>query len=170
MDEILNQFGRTDAEAIQVILDRHNTAVQGHRIAVLGIPGCGKSTIARWIQGAQDMDTVLFPQLTMEEKARVFQKPWIPEVGVEMRRLFQEKVVIKPGAPMFATVVPAPDAVDFIIHLNISEPLLRARLARKDRPQPFELCMGVQGQLEADLLALNRWYFEYPLLEINQGK
>lgn len=155
--------GLSDATALRRVLLQH----AHERVAVLGVPGAGKSTLAKLISGTLDMDDILFPQLTAEEKAFVFQKPWISAVGIEMKRLAREKIVVHPGAPVFATVLLE---VDFIVHLQISDDLLRQRIAHRDRPQPFELCKGVQGQLEADILKSGIPWLKFELLEQNQDR
>ncbi len=138
-------IGFADASELSRLLFAHTH----ERVAVLGVPCAGKSTLASLIADAVDMDDVLFPKLTPKEKKFLFQKPWIPEVGFAMRSLLRKRVKVLPGRPLFATVVPK--KVDFIIYLFINDELLKERLARNERPQPFELCKGVQLQLEMDL-------------------
>ncbi|MDP3955760.1 MAG: hypothetical protein Q8Q18_00735 [bacterium] len=155
--------GLADATALRRVLLQH----AHERVTVLGVPGAGKSTLAKLILGTLDMDNILFPQLTADERAFVFQKPWIPEVGIEMKRLAQKWIIVRPGAPVFATVLLN---ADLIVHLQISDNLLRQRIVRKDRPQPFELCNGVQRQLETDILESGIPYYEFELKEENQDR
>lgn len=136
---------REDAAALQSILIQH----EHERVAILGEPGVGKSTLQQLIAGTLDMDDILFHQLGAEEKEFVFQKPWIPAVGIEMKRLARKWIKVLPGAPVFATVLLD---VDFIICLQIDDVSLRRRIeSRTERQQSFELSKGVQKQLESDI-------------------
>lgn len=156
-------IGLADAEALQHLLLQY----ADKRVIVLGPPGVGKTTILRHIPGAQDMDEILFPQLSPQEKAIVFQKPWTPAAGEEMRRLACAKIVVLPGQPVFATVVL--DA-DIIIELKISDGLLQKRvLLRQERPQSFEDVKGIQEQLTTDILESEIPSIEFLLPEENQG-
>ena len=139
--------GLADAMALQKIL----TKLAKKRVAVLGPPCIGKSTILRHIPGALDMDAVLFSQLSLAEKKVVFRKPWSPSVGREMKRLARSRITVSPGHPVFATVVLA---VDFIIYLKIDDALLKKRIALRahERCQVFDDVKGIQSQLETDIL------------------
>lgn len=160
---ISETIGLADAEALQRLLLQY----ADKRVIVLGPPGVGKTTILRHIPGAQDIDEILFPQLSPQEKAIVFQKPWTPEAGEEMRRLACAKIVVSPGQPVFATVVL--DA-DIIIELKISDDLLQKRvLLRQERPQSFEDVKGIQEQLGEDILESKIPSIEFLLPEENQG-
>ncbi len=153
--------GLADAMALRRMLLRH----ADQRVAVLGPPCVGKSTILRHMPEALDMDIILFPQLSPTEKQIVFQKPWSPSVGKEMRRLARSKIVVSPGRPVFATVV---IEVDFIIYLKIDDGLLQKRVVlRQDRQQSFEDVKGIQRQLEADILKSGIPFIEFLLTEDN---
>jgi len=153
--------GLADAMALRCVLLGH----ADQRVAILGPPCVGKSTILRHMPEALDMDTILFPRLSPAEKQSVFRKPWSPSVGKEMRRLACSKIVVSPGQPVFATVVLE---VDFIIYLKIDDGLLQKRvMLRQDRPQSFEDVKGIQKQLEADILKSGIPFVEFPLTEEN---
>lgn len=156
-------IGLADAEVLQRLLVQY----VDKRVIVLGPPCIGKTTILRHVPGAQDMDEILFSQLSPEEKAVVFQKPWTPVAGREMRRLACAKIAVSPGQPVFATVVL--DA-DIIIELKISDDLLRQRvLLRQERPQSFEDVKGIQEQLSTDIRESGIPSLELFLPEKNQG-
>jgi len=143
---MIDTNGLADATALRHVLLGHAE----QRVAVLGPPCVGKSTLVRHIPEALDMDTILFPQLSPLERQSVFRKPWVPAVGREMRYLASSKIVVSPGQPVFATVV---IGVDLIIHLRIDDELLRQRvMLRQERRQYFEDVKGIQEQLEADIL------------------
>lgn len=139
--------GSADAQVLRSVLLEH----ADERVAVLGPPCIGKSTILRHIPRALDMDVILFPQLSQEEKKTVFRKPWSPSVGREMKRLARARITVAPGHPFFATVVLD---VDFIVYLKINDSLLLKRivLRQQDRRQAFDDVKGIQRQLEADIL------------------
>jgi hypothetical protein len=143
---VIDLLGLTDAQSLRGVLLEH----ANKRVAVLGPPCIGKSTILRHIPEALDMDAILFPQLSPEEKKTVFRKPWSPSVGHEMNRLARARITAVSGHPIFATVVLD---VDLIVYLKISDELLRKRvdLREQDRRQVFDDVKGIQRQLEADI-------------------
>lgn len=153
--------GLADAMALQRVLLKH----ADQRVAVLGPPCVGKSTILRHIPEALDMDIILFSKLSPAEKQLVFRKPWSPSVGKEMKRLACSKIVVSSGRPVFATVV---IEVDFIIYLKIDDSLLQKRVVlRQDRQQSFEDVRGIQRQLEVDILKSGIPSIEFILTEEN---
>ncbi|MBX9666503.1 MAG: hypothetical protein K2X93_02745 [Candidatus Obscuribacterales bacterium] len=98
------------------------------RIAVVGTTCTGKSTLLLNIPNALDMDEILFPLLTEEEIREVCQTPWTEEIGNTMNQLARARIKIKPGAPVFGTVVLDCDQV---VLLNISDKLLKERCASR---------------------------------------
>jgi len=155
--------GLNDAMAIQNIL----LSYASKRVAILGPPCAGKSTILRHISEALDMDVVLFPQLSAAEKQVVFRKPWSPSIGREMKHLARSRITVSPGHPVFATVVLE---VDFIVYLKIDDGLLKKRIARRqqDRQQAFNDVKGIQEQLEADILRSGIPFIEFPITEYDK--
>lgn len=157
------KIGFVDATRLRSVLLHHSH----ERVGVLGAPCSGKSTLVGWIEGALDMDDVLFPQLSAGEKDFVFQKPWTPAVGLEMTRLARQRLTVQAGAPVFATVLLD---VDFIVHLQVSDELLRRRIMRTVRPQPFALCKGIQEQLNSHILESGIPRIDFELSEENHGR
>ncbi len=156
--------GLTDAMALRHMLLGH----AHQRVAVLGPPCIGKSTILRHIPEALDMDIILFPKLSPAERQLVFRKPWLLSVGKEMKRLACSGIIVLPGYPVFATVV---IEVDFIIHLKADDDLLQRRvMLRQERRQSFDDVKGIQGQLEADILRSGIPYVEFFLVKENQDR
>lgn len=131
------------AAKLQAILDGY----KDKRVVVLGGTCTGKSTLIEHLSDAKDMDKLVFPLLTQEEADYVCQTPWTPEIGETMTRLTKERVKVKPGEPVFGTVVL--DA-DRIVHLKISDDLLRERTAArgvsfKNMQQHIETEMTASG-------------------------
>jgi len=92
------------------------------------------------------MDEEVFPQLTPKEIRFVNQIPWTAEIGQTMNRLVKEKVKIKPGKPVFGTVVLDSD---LIIYLKINDDLLRQRTI--SRNAQFEDAKNMQKQIEEEI-------------------
>ena len=124
------------------ILERN----KNKRIVVVGTTCTGKSTFLKQIGNAHDMDDLIFPQLSQEEKNYVCQNPWTEEIGKTMTRLVKEKVKIKAGEPVFGTVVLYSD---LIIELIISDELLRQRTAF--RGVDFQNAKNMQRQIGGEV-------------------
>lgn len=120
------------------LLDTHSDK----RVVVLGTTCVGKSTIVKQMDDAEDMDKLVFPLLSEEERAYVCREPWTPEIGETMSWLVKERVEVIAGKPLFGTVVL--DA-DLIILLDISDELLQERTAK--RGVTFEDAKNMQKQI-----------------------
>lgn len=116
------------------------------RIIIVGTTCTGKSTLLGKIKGAEDMDALLFPKLTKEESDYVCSKPWTEDIGKTMIRLANEKIEVKPGKPVFGTVILD---CDLIIYLRISDNLLRERT--KLRNVDFSDAKDMQNQIEKEV-------------------
>ena len=66
---------------VRDILEAH----KDERVVVVGTTCTGKSTLLKSIDGALDMDEVLFPQLSEDEVAYVCQKPWTDDGAARKR-------------------------------------------------------------------------------------
>lgn len=124
------------------ILDKN----KDKRVVVVGTTCTGKSTFIKEIQGAQDMDNLVFPQLSKEESDYVCQNPWTEEIGQTMIRLVKERVNVEAGKPVFGTVVLDSD---LIILLKISDELLHERT--RLRKVSFEDAKNMQRQIEEEV-------------------
>ncbi len=121
-------------------------ANKNKRVVVVGTTCTGKSTFLKSIEGAHDMDELVFPQLTPAEHDYVCQKPWTPAIGQTMIKLVKERVKIEPGQPVFGTIVLDSD---LIVYLHISDELLRERTRSRDAA--FEDAKNMQRQIEQEI-------------------
>lgn len=143
------------AQRLQELLDLH----KDERVIVVGTTCTGKSTFLERVKGSHDMDELVFPQLTQEESDYVNQTPWTPEIGQKMNRLVKEKVTVKPGEPVFGTIILDSD---LIVYLKISDDLLRQRTAQRNAA--FEDAKNMQTQIEKEITSSN-----IPVIEFSVG-
>ena len=120
------------------------------RVVVIGTTCTGKSRLVKEIEEAEDMDELVFPKLSKAESDYVCQKPWTPEIGKKMTELTKQKVLVRPGHPVFGTVVL--DA-DLIVYLKISDELLAERV--RSRRKSFEDAKHMQEQIKKEIAAAN---------------
>lgn len=113
------------------------------RICVLGTTCTGKTTLISQLGIGEDMDELLFPLLTKEENDYVCQTPWTEEIGKKMSELVRTKLVIKPGIPLFGTVLVN---CDLIIYLHIDDELLFKRTALRN--VDFKNAKSMQSKIE----------------------
>ncbi|MDO8509091.1 MAG: hypothetical protein Q7S27_05405 [Nanoarchaeota archaeon] len=99
------------------------------RILVLGTTCIGKTTLVEKIEGALDMDALVFPALSKKEKEYVCQSPWTVEIGNYMTQLVNQRIKVVKSRPLFGTVVLDSD---FIIYLNINNKLLEERCQKRN--------------------------------------
>ena len=62
------------------------------RVCVVGTSCTGKSTYLKYAKNGLDMDEIIFPLLTKQEKEYVCQTPWTEEIGQTMNRLVRERI------------------------------------------------------------------------------
>ena len=91
------------------------------------------------------MDEEIFPLLTAEEKEYICRTPWTDEIGKKMNELVRTKLSIKPGVPMFGTVLLD---CDLIVYLHINDELLfeRTKLGNVN----FENAKNMQQKLKVN--------------------
>lgn len=116
------------------------------RICVLGTTCTGKTTLINKYNLGNDMDKEIFPLLTKEEEQYVCSTPWTEEIGAKMDELVRTKIIIKPGTPMFGTVLLD---CDLIIYLHINDRLLLKRT--KLRNVDFENAKNMQLKIEKEI-------------------
>lgn len=116
------------------------------RICVVGTSCTGKTTYLDYAKNGLDMDKIIFPLLSDEEREYVCQTPWTPEIGETMDRLVKEKIKIKPGKPVFGTVI---IDCDLIVYLDISDKLLLART--KSRNVNYQDAKNMKDSIERDI-------------------
>lgn len=142
MGEVEKKEGQDLVDKLQALLDENKDI----RVIVVGTTCTGKSTFLKSITGAHDMDELIFPTLSSEETAYVDQQPWTEEIGRTMERLAKERVKVKPGEPVFGTIV---FDADLIIDLQISDELLKQRA--KVRGVEFESAKNMRAQIERNI-------------------
>lgn len=120
------------------------------RIVVIGTTCTGKTTLLKNIKNACDMDDLVFPLFTKEEKEYVCQSPWTPEIGKTMERLIKERVKVEKGKPLFGTVLLD---CDLIVYLKISDKLLKERTL--SRNSIFEDAKNMQKSIEKQIKKSN---------------
>ena len=116
------------------------------RICVLGTTCTGKTTLINEANIGLDMDEEIFPLLTEEETEYVCRTPWTEEIGQKMDELVRTKLSIKPGLPMFGTVLLD---CDLIVYLHISDELLLERT--KLRSVDFINAKNMQQKIEEEI-------------------
>lgn len=120
------------------------------RICVLGTTCTGKSTLINHANIGVDMDKEIFPLLTEEETEYVCRTPWTEEIGNKMDELVRTKLTIKPGTPMFGTVLLD---CDLIVYLHIDDELLFERT--KLRNADFNNAKNMQQKIEEEIRNAN---------------
>lgn len=131
------------------------------RICVLGTTCTGKTTLINKLNIGEDMDELIFPLLTPEEKAFVCQTPWTQEIGKTMDELVRTRLVINPGIPLFGTVLLD---CDLIIYLHIDDALLYERT--KLRNVDFENAKNMQSEIEKEIYNSN---IETMIIEVGEN-
>ena len=132
------------------------------RICVLGTSCTGKTTLINESKIGLDMDEEIFPLLTEEENEYVCRTPWTEEIGQKMDELVRTKLSIRPGLPMFGTVLLD---CDLIVYLHISDELLLERT--KSRNVDFINAKNMQQKIEEEIKNSN---IETVFLEIPQNR
>ena len=132
-------------ELIQIFNDNKDK-----RICVLGTTCTGKSTLMNNANIGVDMDEEIFPLLTEEETEYVCRTPWTEEIGNKMDELVKTKLSIKPGNPMFGTVLLD---CDLIVYLHIDDELLLERT--KSRNIDFNNAKNMQQKIEEEIRNAN---------------
>ena len=120
------------------------------RVCVVGTSCTGKTTYLNYAKNGLDMDKIIFPLLSEEEKEYVCQTPWTPEIGATMEKLVKEKIKIEPGIPVFGTVI---IDCDLIVYLDIEDSLLRERT--KARNVNFTDVKNMKDGIEKELKETN---------------
>lgn len=123
---------------------------QNKRICVLGTTCTGKTTLINELNIGEDMDELIFPLLTQEESNYVCQSPWTEEIGKKMDELVRTKLIIKPGIPLFGTVLLN---CDLIIYLHIDDELLLERTTLRNAD--FENAKNMQSKIEQEIYSSN---------------
>lgn len=127
--------------SLKAIFEKH----VNERVCVLATTCCGKTTLLRQIPDCIDLDDELWPQLTQEEADFISKKPWTEEIGDYIDKLVYEKIAIKPGYPLFSTIIVD---CDVVVYLDISDELLAEHC--KKRGNDFTDSKRVKEAVEQD--------------------
>lgn len=142
MADKANRFSsRETINTLTAIFERH----RGERVCVLGTMCCGKTTLLSQMPHCLDMDAEAFSRITAEEAAFISQTPWTREIGDEVDRIVFQNVKIRPGFPVFGTVILDCEAV---VYLDIDDDLLAAHCEK--RGVPFGDAKGIKDAIERD--------------------
>ena len=133
---------------------------QEKRICVLGTTCTGKSTLINELNVGSDMDDLIFPLLTKEESDYVCSDPWTEEIGEKMNELVRTRLKIKPGTPLFGTVLLP---CDLIVYLHIDDELLLERTTLRNAN--FENAKNMQKAIEQEIRNAN---IETIVLEVEE--
>ncbi len=144
------ETNKNTIEKLEEIFNKH----KNDRICVLGTICLGKTTLIKQLKNCVDVDDELPPLLNDKEKdflhkAHILETPWTEEIGDEVERLTKEKVKIKPGFPLFGTIILD---CDVIVYLDIDYNLLSEHCKKRK----MDLCnaLEIKKSIEDDLKAL----------------
>ena len=137
---------RTDTLNLVKKLEKIFLENKDKRIIVVGTTCTGKSFLFDETKIAFPVSKLRTPPLTKKENDFVCQTPWTPEIGQTMIKLTRERVKVKPGIPLYGTVVLDSD---LIVYLKISDGLLKERCSL--RKVDFKDAKGMQKQIEEEI-------------------
>jgi hypothetical protein len=143
-EELTGRF--TTAETINTlaaIFEKHSQ----ERVCVIGTICVGKTTLLRRLSGfgCEDLDSVLWPNLPDEETAFLSQRPWTEEMGAEIDRLIRRDVRIRPGHPLFTSVIVD---CEVVVYLDIADDILAEHC--KKRGEDFTDAKSIKEAIEED--------------------
>lgn len=121
----IHTSSRETINTLEAIFEMHKE----EKICVIGTTCCGKSTLLDKIPNCVDMDEVLWPLLTQEEKNFICQKPWTKEIGDYFDNLICKKIKIENGVPMFGTVILD---CNVVVYLDIEDDLLQEHCKKRN--------------------------------------
>ncbi len=137
-----DKYSEQLADNLGKVLD----ANKDKRVVVVGTPCTGKSTFLRYIKNAYDMDELIFPKLSKEERDYVCRTPWNEQIGEKMNKLVKESIMIERGKPVFGTVLLDSD---MIVYLRISDYLLKERTSL--RGDSYTDAKNMQAAIEREV-------------------
>ena len=143
------------ANAVQTLEEIFNKHKE-ERICVLGTICISKTTLIKKLKNCVDIDDVLPPLLNEQEKdflkrAHILESSWTEEIGDEMERLTKEKVKIKPGFPLFGTIILD---CDVIVYLDIDNKILSEHC--KKRNMDLNNALNIKKSIEDDLKSFKK--------------
>ncbi len=137
---------------INETLNTLNAIFQKHkdeRVCVIGTPCVGKTTLLEYLpENCEDLDSVLWPNIPQEEMSlmqELKKNPWTKELSNEIDRLIYKYSKVKPGCPLFTSVIIDCEAV---VYLDISDEILAEHC--KKRGSSFEDTKKIKEAIEDD--------------------
>lgn len=132
--------------ALKAIFEKH----KDERVCVIGTPCVGKSTLLNQLPeyNCEDLDEVLWPFIPKEEMKlfnELAKEPWTIEFSNEIDRLVYKYSRVKPGCPLFTSVIVDCEAV---VYLDISDELLAEHC--KKRGDSFTDTKNIKEAIEGD--------------------
>lgn len=126
---------------LKAIFEKHKE----ERIYVLATICCGKTTLIERIPNCVDMDSIAFVNITEEEATILNKTPWTKEVGDMVDSLVYRNVKVRPGYPVFGTVIVD---CDVVVYLDINDELLKKHC--KKRNADFADAKKIKEAIEDD--------------------
>ena len=126
---------------LKAIFEKH----VNDRVFVLATICCGKTTLVSKIPNCMDADDIAFVDITEKELAIISQVPWTKEVGDTVDSLVYRNVKIKPGYPVFGTVIVD---CEVVVYLDINDDLLAEHC--KKRGKIFTDAKNIKEAIERD--------------------
>jgi len=108
--------------ALKAIFEKH----KNERICVIGTMCCGKTTMIKHLTeyNCIDADDEFWPLIPDDEIKRLSETPITKEIMDTIHTLMHEKLLSKPGQPLFGITIHDCEAV---VYLDISNELLEER-------------------------------------------
>ena len=130
---------------MKAIFDEH----KNERICVVGTMCCGKTTLIKQLKeyNCIDSDDEFWPSAPKEEYEFYSQRPFTKEMSDSLHQLFCERILVKPGFPMFGVYILD---CDVIVYLDIEENLLKNHCIRRGDTD-FSDAFNLKKWLEDDI-------------------
>ena len=126
---------------LEAIFDKH----KHERIIALSTTCVGKTTMIQHKPNWIDVDELLGELMTEEEIAFCGQVPWTEEIGAVYDEIMFGRVKVKPGYPLFCSVILD---CDVVVYIDIFDENLSAHC--KKRGVDFNYALQMKGVIEKD--------------------
>lgn len=130
---------------LNAIFEKH----KNERVCVIGTVCVGKTTLLEHLpDNCEDLDSVLWPYIPDDEMTlmrQLIKEPWTQKLSDEIDRLIYKFSKVKPGCPLFTSVIVDCEAV---VYLDISDELLEEHC--KKRGADFNDAKNIKKAIEGD--------------------